>query len=140
MARPSSVWWWGARKRWTINVGGKRKTAPAKIGQHDVKAAEKWARDLLAAESPDRLPKEARTCGRLRKEFLLRPVTLKRLRRLVLRRRGATDKRVDASRILEKLIDDAYRTQVAAQDQPAAGGAGGAAGGDSDDGAGATLD
>lgn len=177
--RPSAVWYWASRKRWAINIHGKRRTAPTTIAPHDLRAAEKWAQDLLAAESPDRLeyarseplnrkpgrvtkeinilPETAQrldqiargdyrildtlikqACGnshqakeshrseppskgvaRVRKEVNLRPVTIQRLKRLVIDRRLATgNHKIHPGQILDDLIEAAYRNSRPARTSP----------------------
>lgn len=52
MPRPSHPWWWEERKRWAVNVGGKRHIAPNTLDQNDWLAARDWHARLLEELQP----------------------------------------------------------------------------------------
>ncbi len=52
MARPSSVWYWDARKCWATTVNGKRYTAPKSIGPKDHLGALTWHKSIVEGSMP----------------------------------------------------------------------------------------
>ncbi|MGO9814725.1 MAG: hypothetical protein ACLP53_28665, partial [Isosphaeraceae bacterium] len=52
MARPSSVWYWDARKCWATTVNGKRYTAPRSIGPKDQLGALTWHKSIVEGSMP----------------------------------------------------------------------------------------
>ncbi len=56
MARPGGPWWWRERSRWAATIAGRRRTAPAEVGERDRAAAWAWYSALaaeVAAPRPD---------------------------------------------------------------------------------------
>jgi hypothetical protein len=111
MARPSSVWWWAARGRWAFTVGKRRHVAPKSIGEHDVKAAERWHDETVAREYPERKEPEVPRTGRVRREVMLSPRTIPRLRRLIALLRKERGRRLDAGRVLDIVIAEAWNAR-----------------------------
>lgn len=125
MARPSSVWWWDARKRWTINIHGKRKTAPATLQLQDHEAAEAWALDLLRREAPDQIPAalpdlDSPETGRIGKRVQLLPRSIRQLAELTRARRIETCEPVHPGQILDELIDAAHQVVCGPSSMPPA--------------------
>lgn len=105
--RPTSVWWWAAGKRWAVNVDGKRRTAPATIGQDDRQGAEQWAEGIGAV-----LDRETPLVGRQRGEGrvpLTVSVTLATVARLdaMVKERRARGEHVHRGQIVDELLGPA---------------------------------
>lgn len=110
--RPNSVWWRESHKRWVFSVRGKQHYAPKGIGPDNRRQAELWYRETMAALYPD-LPisEPMPRTGRVRKEYLLRVSTVRRLKRLVNLRRKATGKVFGANRVIDGLVDAAIKAR-----------------------------
>ena len=120
MPRPSSPWWWAAHQRWAVTVGNRRHVAPKEIGEHDLKASETWHRELMASEYPDRKEPEAprTSAGRVRKEVLLDPETLLKLRDLLSVLQQETKTKLDTGHVLDAVVAEAHTVRCGGKRTP----------------------